>query len=248
MRNREIIIIAALILAGAIGIELYTNFTNPQIDYTPGTFTSLLIGSTQIFDYYKDGNLIGTYAYILTNQTSGSETLYTLKTVVDAIYQEKNLTVNSTYKFRGEAIPATYEVDFDLDGVDSKIACKFLGGDVVIDSSTQGRNQTVSVPFPENTVIIDNNNPAHWELLMKSFIAEVGKKYRISAFVPQGAGVQGLEFGVDTSHQFVSIGTNTYECVVAREPNFQITLFFYHGNLIQFRNDADGIIIVKRMP
>jgi len=101
--------------------------------------------------------------------------------------------------------------------------------------------------LPVNTVIIDNNSPAHWELLMKSFNAEAGKKYSINSFVPQGAVVQEIEFSVDSIHQFVNIGTKSYECVVARAPDFQITLYFYNGDLIQYNNDVDGIIIVKKM-
>jgi hypothetical protein len=132
--------------------------------------------------------------------------------------------------------------------VTTNLGCKFLGGKVLITTSSQGKNQTTTLPLPANTVIIDNNNPAHWELLMKSFNAEAGKKYGINTFTPQGAVVQKIEFGIDTSHQFVAIDTMSYECIVAREPNFQIALYFYNGDLIQYKNDVDGIIIVKRMP
>jgi hypothetical protein len=248
MRNRDIIIVAALILAGAIGIELYTNFTTTLLDYAPTGFTSLILDAPQVFDYYKDGTLIGTYTYTLTSVATGADTTYALKTTVDATYQEKHLTVNSTYRLRGAATPVSYEVDFALDGVTSKLETTYTGGNAVIDTSTAGANDTFTVPTPAGTVTIDNNNPAQWELLMKSFTAQAGKRYRVSALVPQGAVVQSVEYGVDTNRQFVTIGGKSYECVVAREPNYQISLYFYRGDLIQYKNDIDGIIIVKRMP
>ena len=248
MRNRDIIIVAALILAGAIGIELYNNFVTTITDYAPTGFTNLITDAPQVFDYYKDGTLIGTYTYTLTSKATGAVTLYTLVTAVDATYQEKHLTVNSTYRFTGATKPVGYEVDFALDGTTSRLVTTYADGNAVIVTTSGEANQTLTVPIPANVVTIDNNNPAQWELLQKSFTAKAGQIYGVNALVPQGAVVQSVEYGVDTNHQFVTIGGNSYECVVARDPNFQISLYFYQGNLIQYKNDADGIIIVKRMP
>jgi hypothetical protein len=248
LNNRDIFLLGAIILVGAIVVELYSNFANPLIDYTPGSYASLIIGAPQQFDYYKEGLLIGTYNYTLNTQTSGSSNFLTLQTSVDITYKDEQLTLETTHRFIDEVSQVSYTADVDIGGVTTNLGCNFLGGKVLITTSSQGKNQTTTVTLPANTVIIDNNNPAHWELLMKSFNAEAGKKYGINTFTPQGAVVQKIEFGIDTSHQFVNIDTKSYECIVAREPNFQITLYFYNGNLIQYKNDADGIIIVKRMP
>lgn len=247
MNNRDIFILGAIILGGAIAVELYSNFANPLIDYVPGSFTSLLIDTPQRFDYYKDGTHIGNYTYTLITQTSNSQTLYTIITNIDVNYQGKQLILNTTHRFLGETLHVEYNVDTDLAGAKSHVECVFLGGKASIITTSQGKNITTTCTLPLNTVIIDNNDPAHWELLMKSFSTESGKKYSVSTFVPQGAAVQALEFGVDTAHQFVNIGSKSYECVVAREPNYKITLYFYQGNLIQYKNDVDGIMIVKQM-
>ncbi len=247
MRNRDIMVVAALILVGAVGIELYQNFVTNLIDYSPTGFTDLILDTPQVFDYYKDGALIGNYTYILTSQ-SGYPTPYTLDTYVDVVYQSKRLTVNSTYTFTGATAPTGYEVNFALDGTVSRLVTRFAGANALIVTTSEGANQTLTVSLPSSFVTIDNNNPAHWELFMKSFNAQAGNKYRVSAFVPQGAVVQSVEYGVDASHQFITLGGTSYECVVARDPDFQITLYFYHGDLIQYKNDADGIIIMKRMP
>ncbi|MCX6649211.1 MAG: hypothetical protein NTV61_07465 [Candidatus Bathyarchaeota archaeon] len=248
MNNRDIIVLGAIILVGAIAVELYTNFANPFIDYAPGTFTSLLTDTPQRFGYYKDGALIGTYTYTLTPQTGNSQTLYTLTTTIDATYQGSQLSLNTTHRFLGETKHVEYTVDTDIAGAKSRVECVFLGATAGVLTTSQGKNQTVAVTLPSNTVIIDNNDAAHWELLMKSFSAEAGKKYSVNVLVPQGAAVKTIEFGVDTAHQFVNIGSKSYECVVAREPNYEITLYFYQGNLIQYKNDVDGILIVKQMP
>jgi hypothetical protein len=247
LNNRDVFILGAIILAGAIAVELYSNFTNSLIDYTPGSYTSLIIGAPQQFDYYKDGILLGTYTYTLNTQNNVSSTFYTLETSVDLTYQGKPLRVDTAHRFLDEVSHVNYTVDVNIDGVKTNLECIFLGAKALIKTSSQGKNQTTTVTLPVNTVLIDNNNPAHWELLMKSFNAEAGKKYSINALVPQGAIVQKNEFSKATSHQFVNIDSKSYECVVAREPNYQITLYFYNGDLIQYKNDIDGIIIVKKM-
>jgi hypothetical protein len=248
LNNRDILILGAIILVGAIGIELYTMYSNPFIEYAPGSFSSLLLDTPQRFGYYKDGEQIGNYTYTLTKQTGVSQTLYTLTTSIDATYQGARLNLNTTHRFLGETSHVSYSVDTDLAGSASHVECIFLGSHVGVYTISQGRSLNTSLTMPSNTVIIDNNDPAHWELLMKSFTAEAGKRYNVNALVPQGAAIRTLEFGVDTAHQFVSIGTKSYECVVAREPNYEITLYFYQGNLIQYKNDADGIMIVKQIP
>jgi hypothetical protein len=248
LNNRDVLFLGALIIAGAVVVELYSDFTNPFIVYAPIGYTNLLIGTPQQFNYYKDGVLIGAYSYTLSNQTSGSSTIYTLNTSVDVVYQFNHLTVNSTYRFLSEVSHMSYGIDFGSNGTKSSLECVFVGNNVTINSYSQGKNQTVSVTLPTNTVLIDNNNPAHWELLAKSFTAPAGSKYNINTFVPQGSVIQQFEYGVDTSHQFVTIGSRSYECVVTREPDFEITLFFYQGNLIQYRNDVDNIVIVKKIP
>jgi len=248
LNNRDLFVLGAIILIGAVAVELYSNYANPYIEYAPSSFSSLLTDTPQRFGYYKDGTLIGTYTYTLTTQTSGSKTLYTLTTTIDANYQDTQLILNTTHRFLGETSHIEYTVNTDLAGAKSHVECVFLGGKAGIITTFQGKNMTTTATLPSNTVIIDNNDPAHWELLMKSFSAEAGKRYRVSALVPQGAAVQTLEFGVDTSHQFVNIGSKSYECIVAREPNYEITLYFYQGNLIQYKNDVDGVLIVKNMP
>ena len=248
MNNRDIFILGAIILVGAIGIELYTMYSNPFIDYASGSFSSPLTDTPQRFGYYKDGELIGSYTNTLNRQTGGSQTLYTLTTSIDATYQGARLNLNTTHRFLSETSHVEYSVDTNLAGSASHVVCVFLGSNVGIVTTSQGRSLNTTLTMPSNTILIDNNDPAHWELLMKSFTAEAGKKYNINTLVPQGAGIRTLEFGVDTAHQFVNIGSKSYECVVAREPNYEIVLYFYQGNLIQYENMADGLLIVKQMP
>ncbi len=248
MNNRDVLILGALIIVGAVAVELYSNFSNPFIDYAPTGYTNLLTGSPQVFNYYKDGELIGTYTYDLSTQTSGSSTQYLLDTSVNITYQFNHLTVTTNHSFLSEVSHLGYTIHYGLNTTKTTLQCVFVGDNVNIMTNTGGKNQTISVALPSNTVLIDNNDPAHWELLSKSFNAMEGSKYHVNAFVPQGAIVQQFEYGVDTAHQFVSIGSKSYECVVAREPNFEITLYFYNGDLIQFRNDADNVLIVKQMP
>lgn len=248
MNNRDVLILGALIIVGAVAVELYSDFSNPFIDYAPTGYTKLLTGAPQRFNYYKDGILIGTYTYTLNNQTSGGSFLYVLDTTVDLTYQFNHLTVNSTYHFNSETTHVDYVVEYSSNGTKTSLRCNFLGDKVNIMSYAAGKNQTISVALPANTVLVDNNNPVNWELLAKSFTAIEGSKYKINAFVPQGAVIQQFEYGVDTAHQFVYIGSKNYECVVTREPNFEITLYFYKGDLIQFQNDVDNILIVKQMP
>jgi len=246
LNNRNILILGALILGGAIILELYSNYANPFIDYTPGSFTNLLTESPQIFDYYKEGERIGNYTYTLTVE-EGSPPLYTLITMIDVEYQGSKLKLNTTHTFFSAIKHVEYIVDTDLAGLKSYVECAFQGNSADIFTESQGRNQTTTLTLQPYTVIIDNNDPVHWELLKKSFVPEAGRQYKINVLVPQGAIIQTIEFGVDTARQFVKIGSKSYDCIVAREPNYEITLYFYEGNLIQYKNNPDGIVIVKKM-
>ena len=249
LNNRDVLILGALIIIGAVVVELYSNYSNPFIDYTPTGYSNLLTGAPQRFNYYKDGALIGTYTYTLSGQTAaGGTTLYTLDTAVDIKYQFNHFTVNSTYRFLSEVSHVGYSLDYGQNGTKTNLQCIFTSNKVGIVSYSTGKNQTTSIDLPANTILVDNNNPVHWELLAKSFTATAGNRYRINAFVPQGGVVQQFEYGVDTAHQFINIGSKSYECVVAREPNFEITLYYYNGDLIQYKNDVDNILIVKQIP
>jgi hypothetical protein len=248
LKNRDLFILGAILLAGAVAVELYSNFANPYLEYAPGAFNSLLTNTPQNFDYYKDGVKIGTYTYTLTTETRSSQTLYTLATTSNATYDGSKLIVDSTHRFLGAANHVEYTVDSDVAGVTSHLECVFLAGKVGIEFKSGTKSQSVSLTPGANAIIIDNNDPAHWELLMKSTTFEPGKRYKVNAILPQSGTTAELEFGVDTAHQYVNIGTKSYECVVAREPNYEITLYFYQGNLIKYENRADGILIVKQMP
>jgi len=247
LKNRNIIILAALILGGVVALEVYTDITNPDIDYKPGIYTPSNLGATQEFSYYKDGVLIGNYSYRLDAVKAGSDIVYTLNSTVDVVYQGNQLNVDTSYRFKDAVTPLGYSVNFDLSGNQSKLRCTFQQGSVNIFSASQGKNQTVSVDTPANMVLIDNNNPAHWELFVKSFNPEPGKKYNVNALVPQQGGVAAMEFGVGTNTQDIKIGSKSYNCTVASDPDLSITLYFYQGNLIEYRNDQDGLIIVKNI-
>jgi hypothetical protein len=248
LKNRDLFLLGAIILVGAVAVELYTNFANPYIDYAPGNFNQLLTGAPQVFDFYKEGERIGTYTYTLYMQMSSSQTIYMLTTGIDLVYEGSPLSLNTTHVFLGAASHIEYTVEADLAGSKNSVDCTFQSGNAVVATKSQGKNQTMTLALSPNTVLIDNNDPAHWELLKKSFAPEAGKKYKLNAIVPQGAIITPLEFGVDTAHQYVNIGSKSYDCVVAREPNYEITLYFYDGNLIQYKNDIDNVLIVKRMP
>jgi len=247
LKNRDLLILGAIILVGAVAVELYSNFANPYLEYTPSAFNSLLTDATQNFDYYKDGAKIGTYTYTLTTETRSQQTLYTLTTTSNATFEGNKLIVDSTHRFLGAANHVVYTVDSEVAGVASHLECVFLAGKVGIVYTSGDKSQSVSITPGANAIIIDNNDPAHWELLMKSTTFEPGKKYKVNAILPQSCSAVALEFGVDTAHQYVNIGGTSYDCVVAREPNFEITLYFYQGNLIKYENKADGILIVKQM-
>jgi hypothetical protein len=248
LKNRDLLILGAIILVGAVAVELYSNFSDPYLTYTPGAFTSLVTDTPQRFNYYKEGEPIGTYTYTLTSETRSQQTLYSLTATNNATYQGNKLLVVSTHRFLGAANHVSYTVNSNVAGVVSNLECAFLAGKVSIIFTSSDKSQSVTVTPGENAIIIDNNDPAHWELLMKSATFEPGKKYKVNAILPQSGLTSELEFGVDTAHQYVNIGSKSYECIVAREPNYEITLYFYQGDLIKYDNKTDGIMIVKQMP
>ena len=244
LNKRNIIIIAALLLSVTIAIELYSYYVNPFIDYKP-TGLSLITTEVLKFNYIKDGTLIGLFEYQITADASGTSRLYTINSTSEVVFEEKHLVVNSTYRISDTVEPMSYTVDADLGGDKSYTRCVFTEGKTTI---TRTRNNSVrsdDIVTPASFVVMDNNNPAHWEILLKSFKAEPGNKYRINALIPQAGVIYTLEVGIDSSPQSINIGSKIFQCLVVRELNLELVLYFYQGSLLQYKNNQDNIVIVK---
>ena len=245
MNNRAVLIIGVAILAVAVGLELWYTNSNPVIPYAPTSFNDTDLGQVKSFSYIKDGEVIGTYLYTVAVDRSASPSPYTASTHSDITYKGSHIVLDTSLTFSSTMAPRFYRVRATVNGTLSTIACSFSPESVMIVNTSGGKNQNLTVSLPAGTVVVDNNNPAHWEILYRSFKPRLGKIYGMTAFVPQSGNVYDYQIGLDPSTKPVTIEAQSYNCVVVREPDIGVVAYFYGGSLMRFDSQNDGVTIIR---
>ncbi len=245
MNNRTVFIVGAAILAAAVGLELWYTNSNPVIPYASTGFNYTGLGQVNSFSYIKDGDAVGEYEYTVTADNPVSPSLYSTSTHSNLTYQGSHIVLDTILTFTPSTAPRFYGVNATVNATLSTIACSFSSGTVTIVNSADGENQNFTVSLPTGTAVLDNNNPAHWELLYRSFRPELGKVYDVNVFVPQSGAVYDYQIGLDPSTKPVIVGAQTYNCIVVREPDIGVVAYFYGGSLMRFDSQNDGVTIIR---
>jgi hypothetical protein len=248
MKNRSLIIIGAVILVSLILLELFPNYILPYQEYRPNLISDIDLVEFNAADYYKDGIKIGTYKAIFEgkDQSSGFNT-YTISTKTEIIYKEKPMTVDSRLIINDRMRIVGYSVNASINNISSVTTVTMHGSNANVTNIVMEDSVTLDVNIPDNAIVIDNTQPIHWELLFKSFKFELGKRYRVLVFVPQVAMVQSWEISVDQNPQTVTINGKSYSCIVIRQSELDIQVYFSNNEMIRYRDQKNGIVIDKRV-
>jgi len=247
MDNRRLIIIGAVVLLAMVAFELYADYFITYTEYKPNALTNLNVGPLQLTDYYKDGENIGTYTSTVEvkNQTLG-EITYTISSKTDLIYQEKHQTVDTILTITDRMRLLDYKVSASINDISSTTTVTMKGSNANVTNTFMGDTITLNVNVPENTIVMDHSQPAHWELLVRSFNFELGKRYRVNVFIPQTASIHSWELGADQNLQTISIGGVSYTCLVVRQADMDIQFYVSNGALIRYRDQINNIVIEKK--
>jgi len=89
--------------------------------------------------------------------------------------------------------------------------------------------------------------PGYWEILFQSSTLMPGKRYVVDAFIPQLGAVVGLTLTVDRGTSTVRQDGVELDCTVVREADRGLVFFLYGGELIQYRDDENGVTMMKNV-
>ncbi len=244
MRNRYVIALIVVILGVAAASELISDFFFPVSSYEPEGLPPLEVGLERGFDYFKDGERVGSHVYRVEGKGEvGGETAYLVRSKTSLEYQNQSFEIDNLYKFNELLNPLAYSLNATIAGEETSVVCVFEGWDV--GATVEINNSTVSrdLALAENTVLIDNNMAGHWELLFESFTPQPGTRVSLTMFVPQAVEVYPLELVVEKEPQAVTVGEAQYECTVVREVNRDLVFYLSGGRLIRYENQDQGVVL-----
>ena len=237
---------AVIILAGLVGWEIWINIAHPLYKISSINLSSEVLGSPRIYNYVKDGLIIGTYTQTTEKGPTFGVESFLVTTVADVQTGGKNFVVKTRLTVNSFDAPLTYFVNATLDGSPSSIRVQRMEKIYEIQNTVQGQMYPTQVEPPNPVVIVDNNIPAHWELIIHGVNMKSGERYGLSALVPQQSGVKEFELSVDEKTSSITVEGVEYICTVVRENTYDLSFYLSEGKLIRFRNQPQNIEIILK--
>ena len=234
---------AAVILAGLIGGEIWINIAHPLYKISSINLSSDVLGSARVYNYMKDGVIIGTFMQMTERGPTYGVESFLVTTIADVQTGGKSFVVKTRLTVNSFNTPLTYFVNATLDGSPSSIRVQRMEKIYEIQNTIKGQVFSTQVEPPNPVVIVDNNIPAHWELIIRGVKMESGERYGLIALVPQQNGVKEFELSVDEKTSSITVEGVDYICTVVRENTFDLSFYLSDGKLIRFRNQSQNIEI-----
>lgn len=239
MKRSYIIAGVFIILASTFLIEYYTNTRFPTQAMVISGVPELIIGVEHVFSYAHELEDVGTASYTITGRQGD---YYTLVSSTDVSSDEGRIQLEGTYVFDTQFNPESYSLHVDHEGEVNDIEVVFTGGNVVSTVSLENDTVTLSEEFPEGAVLLENNMPGFWEILLLSTDLEMGARYKIQAYIPQGGAVFDLEFYVQNDPKTITVEGEQLSCTVIQETTLDLRFYLFEGEMVQMRNiDQDNI-------
>ncbi len=237
---------AVIILGGLVGWEIWINIAHPLYKISSINLSSEVLGSPRIYNYVKDGVIIGTYTQTTERGPTFGVESFLVTTVADVQTGGKNFVVKTRLTVNSAATPLTYFVNATLDGAPSSIRLQRMEKIYEIQNTVQGQVYPKQVEPPNPVVIVDNNIPAHWELIIHGADMKSGERYGLSAIVPQQSGVKEFELSIDEKTSTITVEGVEYICTVVRENTSDLSFYLSDGKLIRYRNQPQNIEIILK--
>ncbi|MCX6642141.1 MAG: hypothetical protein NTV15_01980 [Candidatus Bathyarchaeota archaeon] len=155
-----------MILTGLVGWEIWINIAHPLYK----------ISSIRVYNYMKDGVIIGTYTQTTERGPTYGVESFLVTTVADVQTGGKSFVVKTRLTVNSLDTPLTYFVNATLDGSSSSIRVQRMEKIYEIQNTIQGEVFPMQVEPPNPVVIVDNNIPAHWELIIRNIKMKPGEQ------------------------------------------------------------------------
>jgi len=231
-----------VILASTFLIEYYTNSRFPTLDYPLAGVPELELGETRTYSYTRALDQVGTYSYTILGKENG---FYTMISSTDVSYEGERILLESSFVFDEDYKPHEYTLIVDQGGASNEIHVTFSDGNVVSSITLENDTVTLSDEFPSTAFMTENNMPGLWEVLLISAELEIGARYAVEVYIPQGGTMFDLEFYVQNDPQSITIGGEQLSCTVVQETTLDLRFYLCEGELVQMRNDDQDLIFTR---
>ena len=237
----HLIAVIGIIFVASFVIEYYTDQLIPEVEVNIQTLPDYTTGVTSAFSFMRQGSNVGTYSYNVEKTGVG----YVVMSETRVEFEEKSTTLQSNYTFGATLNPLDYSLHIDSSGESTEIICSFTENQVITTVNFENKTVDIEAELPENVVLVENNMPGHWELLLQTVDLEPGNRYIIHVFVPQVANVVSVTLTVDKNPVKLNIDSVEYECQRIREIDLQYAFFLYEEQLLEFRDEGQDILFQK---
>jgi hypothetical protein len=225
------------------GVDIWANITYPTDNFQIRT-PILIEGFAGTWEYFKDNIGVGTYSSSIRKNEDLS---YQITSITEVTYQGNSLQLESNFMFDDFLRPTNYKLVATQENEETLIKTTFEGNRAITVVDSQGEKTIIEESITEKTFLVDKTMPGHWEILLSSSNIERGKKYDVSIFVPQINSNILARILVEKRTKQIKIEENILECVVVQIDSFELTLFFYEGQLVRYQNDSENLVLNKKI-
>jgi hypothetical protein len=247
LRRQWIVAGIVLILGASVLVELYLNRLYPETGIEI-TLPELQVGIDHVYTFYREGQKVGTHSYLVAGRKGGGTSAeYTMISTTDITYEGKSLLLSGEYVFDRLYRPLGYVLNATDEDKHTRLSAAFTQGEVEITLDSDGEVMELTEQIAEGTLLIENQMPGYWEILFQSSTLMPGKRYVVDAFIPQLGAVMRLTLTVDRETSAVIHDGDKLNCKVIREADLGLVFYLYGGELIQYRDDANGVTMIKNI-
>jgi len=243
LRRQLIVVGIGLILGASVLVELYLNRLYPETGIEI-TLAELKVGEEQVYRFYREGQHVGTHSYVVVDHDEASAE-YTMVSTTDITYEGERLLLRGEYVFDNLYRPLSYSFNATEEEKQTRLHAAFTQGEVELTLQSDGDLAELTEQVPEGTLLIENQMPGYWEILFQSTTLTPGKRYVVDAFIPQRGSAATLTLTLDRRTSTVRHDGVELDCKVVREADTGLVFYLYGGELIQYRDDANGVTMMK---
>ena len=245
MKRQWVLAGIALILGATLLVELYLDTLYPEtpIEVTLPEFQA---GEEHVYSFYREGQRVGTHSYAVAGREgSGASIRYTMISTTDVTHKGNNLLLRGEYVFDNLYQPLSYELNATQGDKRDRILAEFTQDGVELTVHSDGEAAQLTEQITAETLLIENQMPGYWEILFKSTTLTPEKRYVAHAFIPQRGSSTKLTLTVDGDTSKVRRDGVDLDCTVVREATMGLEFYLYGGELVQYRDDTNGVVMTK---
>jgi hypothetical protein len=245
LRRQWVLAGIVLIIGASLLTELVLNRLYPETGIEI-SLPELRVGEEHVYTFYREGQQVGTHSYVIAGRIGeGASAEYTMISTTDITYEGKSLLLRGEYVFDHLYRPIGYALNASEEDKRSRVRAAFSQGEVEITIDSEGETIELTEQVAEGTLLIENQMPGYWEILLQSSTLMPGKRYVVDAFIPQLGAATRLTLTVDRGTSKVTHEGVELDCKVVREADQGLVFYLYGGQLIQYRDDENGVTMTK---